>query len=415
LYVQQSIIQNDIQKVLRETYENETTKISKLNAQTKYDVTNFNFDINILVNDTDADIKRIIAGYLVYSKGNTILQKMSAFLSSQSNVFLADPYSKFFLSSEQIALSFQEFLSLLLLNIKEYFSLTLERLNIHPVSFIANGTLNTPSYLNAFGLVPQVPNSAPTNSNNWEYNLRDGLSKWHLPPSPNCEKTTRYNGPGNRYEVTNEGCYPVLYDQTAADALTITTMYNHNPGGVWWRDSRPLPNSNDEIKSKIGDFFTTGNVSPRCDTKYGAQYGVQAWAAFNCVAEWPQELQKISLRDFYMNQQPNLLNIQPYNRMFMATNDGWEPNAYSPDGISILTQFISDKNNIAAKNNITSDIKNTYRWKPISYLGTLTNDNLREIKNSAIYSAYFNFTDQSTIENQIRVSSENYCLYYSPL
>jgi hypothetical protein len=323
--------------------------------------------VNYFTSVSDPQKKRIYNGYVLAKKHIALLKNLSDTISSYQ--FTTDPYysiiqacSLLGASSDGINFPIDIFKNILLNNINTYYSDVISKLNNHPVAYICSGVLNSRVYLNAFGI---------TTSEKWEYFLRDDkIFKQTMPPYPGCG-THEYNEQKGPAKTSLENC----------------------PKGRWWQDLKWVA------------------PCPRTHT-----YG---WHMGACVLEWPQFQQLITNRDLNLVQQeylatPAAVNSYPTN--FLLASDGWVPTAVTTSANLLRTKFIANKTQVAKNFGITTDeaIQNTYRWKPITYVGTLSAKNIEESKQSALMSALFNFTDDSMIENQIRITSyPPFALHYS--
>ena len=310
--------------------------------------------IDDFISITDVQKKRIYSGYIIAKKNVTLLKNVSDTILLYQ--FATDPYSPIIqacsvlgASSANIDFPVSIFKNILLNSINTYYSDVISKLNNHPVAYIGSGVLNSQVYLNAFGI---------TSSKKWEYFVRDAtIFKQTMPPYAGCG--------------THE------YGEQIGPAPTILV---NCPKGRWWQDVK---------------------VASPCPATH--RYGVHVAA---CVQEWPQFQQTITNRDLNLVQQGFLSTaVSSYPTDFLSASDGWTPTAVSSGATLLRTQFIANKKEIATKFGITTSIENTYRWKPITYVGTLSPKNIEESKQSALMSALFNFTDDSMIENQIGVAS----------
>jgi len=331
----------------------------------------------------DDEERRIQLGFFIATNKINYIEELSKFFVSQS--FGSDPFETLVSAFKSAAsynnpIDFRQYLNILLTNINGYYSNIVSKLNSHPLAYITSGALNTPMYVNAFGLIPLEE------ANSWQYNMvSNSIYKMRTPPYP--------------------GCGTFFYQRVPIDnawrGQNANTVTLHCPGGWWWRDKRT---------------FSSAAVNRRCPSGYS----VPVWDAFNCYKEYPQLNNEITIRDIDLQQISSMTTIQSvvYPTTFLARQDGWIPTAASTDAISLLNNFKANKTRVATTYGITdtTNVNKSYRWKPVRFLGSLTPLNKTETKKSAIFSGFFNFSDYSLIENQIRIASTPpFNLYFSKL
>lgn len=315
----------------------------------------------------NADENRIRHGYFIYKKANYLFKDRIAYFTSQASPFHINPYPSQLSVDGTPKLTYAQYLNLLMSAITQYYTQLIGTILIHPVGFISSGLINYPSYINSFGLTPLV-------DGDWEYSDENGAISVQRPPP--------YGG-----------CGTYNYEKCAPGA---NSEWRHCPNGVWWRDR--------ETRWAWEGCSRAGAYKP-------------AWDVGKCYLEWKQFRTPLTGRHFYTFQQYTAANAEArekYLPTFMSSSDGWYPTAYSPIGAAIITKFNTDKKTLADSYGIT-DVKSTYRWKPVSFLGTITDINKNEAKQAATSVAYFNFSNPGMAENQLRVSGKSpYNLYYSP-
>lgn len=322
-------------------------------------------------NNISIDAQRYIitneVGYQYYAgyyflKHTEFLQSLSKYYDSKP--FYSNPFSRILQAyNVKKDIKFKTYLNMILNNITLYYSDIISKIKSHPIGYICSGVLNEPNYINLCSVIDI--NTAKT----WEYVWDDNiLYKQTVPPYP--------------------GCGTFKYDKTPySNAFTVTL---HCPGGIWWRDKKPLESRSGLLVCPDG-------------------WNKPAWDAFNCYKEWPQLRKRISIRDLKLEE---VTFSKYYPTTFLSVANEWVPTAYSDDGKKILNGFISQKRTLATNHSVTNE-KDVYRWKPVKYIGTISDKNKNEAKQSALLSAIFNFNGNSNIEQQIRISSTSFNLWYS--
>ena len=301
---------------------------------------------------TDLQMKRIQAGYKLCKYNVDLLKNLSDFFLSIN--YAANPLNsilqRFIMAADNNRpITFQQYLGMLLENINSYYNDIMIKMNSHPLAYLQSGVLNMPNYINSFGL------TSLEQSNVWYYKTDGGdIRKERVPPFPGC---------GTHWYMKANG--PIAIE-------------HHCPGGWWWRDMKWSPGP--------------------CQSGYYKP----SWNVGYCYREYPVLNQALTNRDI------NLIQIQStkqnyYDTRFLSATDVWSPKAYSTDGQRILTKFTEGKRELARLYNVP--LEKTYRWKAVKYIGTVTAENILEAKKSAAIAAIFNFTDFTSIEKQIRVSS----------
>ena len=381
LHTQKNIITVDMENENKILYDSESALLNNL-------VKNDNF---LSMNDNDAK-KRFQVGYKLGMYHIELLQTLSMVYSSIP--FMSDPYYNLVTKFSQMPLTFDAYKRVLLDNINSYYSDIIGKLNSFPLGYITSGVLNSPSYLNSFGIIP-----APTT---WEYyiatatpaNTSDIYYEIHRrrgPPHSNCDANVYYL---NIYIPGPMGCRMIEYKNVPTDnawqGRNADTALQHFPGGNWWRDKKGLT-------SRDGLLV--------CD----APWNKPAWDAFHCYWEYPALDNKITARDLRFTK---TINRAAYPTNFLLSSATWVPTASTPDGLALLNRFKADKETIATTYGITSQDK--YRWKPITYVGVISSLNKKEVKKSTVLASFFKFEVGLNVEYHIRISSTPpFKLYFS--
>jgi hypothetical protein len=371
---QQHIIKVDIENMKKVDYENESQII---NGKT---------ESSSILSITDLQQKRIQVGYKLFNYHLDLLKNLSNFFVSVS--FASNPLNlilqKFILANaNNRKIEFNKYLFILLENINDYYNDIIVKMKSHPLAYLQSGVLNRANYLNSFGLTT-LRTGTWDKPAFWYYKTNGTeIRKERVPPFPGCGSRSYSKSKdkqGNRYETG-----------TVDRDDNKNSLDYHCPGGKWWHDRKEISNGNIP-----GYVYTPIFVG--------------------MVLQYPALDQTITTRDVNLIQLSSRTQNY-YDTTFLSKSDGWNPKAYTLDAQPILTSFIDEKNRIATSYGISdTDKKNTYRWKPVNYIGTITDDNILEAKQSATISAIFNFTDYKTIEKQIRISSAPpFQLYYTQL
>ena len=280
---------------------------------------------------------------------------------------------------------FEQYVVTLLDNINNYYNDIILNLKSHPLAYLQSGVLNMTNYVNSFGLIPLRAGTLLDDNATWYYKTlnQNGLvdageiRKELAPPYPGCGIQT-YSNSISEQAWQNPGISEQIFvEQT--DDNKLRTDY-HCPGGRWWYDMKRV----------------RGDINARDVGKY--YYNTTRGGN---VFEYPTLDQTITIRDINLNKIPRTQKY--YDTTFLSRTDVWSPKAHSTDSQPILTKFLEEKTQLARLYN--KPVENTYRWKPVKYIGTITEENIREAKKSAAISAIFNFTDYTSIEKQIRISS----------
>jgi len=383
--IQKDAITIDMEIINKQIYDIEKTSIT-----------------GVTQNNSLAISDRLQTGYLLASKHLDVLKALSEYY--ESSPLTINPFNPIVQAFSMAAqnnniIPFNNYLIMLLNNINMYFSDIIRKVTEHPLGFITSGTLNAPMYINAAGLIPLV-------AGDWEYKLTGGeIHKQRPPPYPGCG-------------TYNYGMVPQNNLWKGRNANTVTM---HCPSGVWWRDKRsPSVNGTSgetvtTIGAVLGGVFGVGLGAA---VGAGAAAGViagagtcpdgwtkPAWDMTYCYKEWPVLNNKITLRDVKLIQISSITTMitTPYPQTFLAAADGWTPVANTDDSRAVISQFLASKAAIANTYHVTP--ANSYRWKPISFVGTISAINRAEAKQSAILAALFNFSSDTGIEQQIRVAS----------
>ena len=378
LYLQKNIALLDIDAISYKVYQSEYQTIGGYSKAS---------DVTGITQQSAAD-QRVQVGYVLATKHQNLLNGLTTYFSSLP--YATDPYRPIvqaFVTAKQSnsSITFQQYINMLLNNINNYYTELSNKLKSHPVAYFNSGALNMPCYVNAFGLA-YFYFGPSGDTNGWEYYYNDGIRKRRKPP---------YGGCGTK-----------KYDYTPYQYGNTVTM--HCPDGTWWQDKYD-PNL-------AWDSCKPGWVKP-------------SWNPVSCYQEWPQLDNVITARDVILKQIPSAQSIQlSYPKNFLSATEGWTPWNYSDTGTgniraytdtnSYINKFKEAKQATFTKYGLptTTNVVSTYRWKPVNYLGTLSAKNKLEAKKSAAISAIFNFTETSTIESQIRISSTPpFDLYFSML
>ena len=350
--VQKSIMQLDVLRTKETAITNEATLATTIASQ-----------LPVVNNEGITDIldsTSIISQFLNYM--NTTRNSMVANLITQSMLFYnptgitppnSTKYTQASLSAQRIK------------NIKNFYSNILDLLTTNPVAVIQNSIMNEMLYLNG---------------------IQPASSMWEISGDYKSKKLS-CNGIGSK---------DYRYG-------TRQTVVDHCPGGNWCFDSYDTPLIWDGCRSGYNRDEWHG---------YGGKIGP-------CIREYFNFRQGLTRVDVDLGARPPTCT---YDSSFFSSVDGWQPKTCtsSPNNAiqnSIITTFTNNKTGVASRYGKTSqaDIKNTYRWKPVTYYGTVSPTNIAEVQKSIAISIIFNFNSAMLAESQIRISSrEPYNLYYSP-
>lgn len=255
-----------------------------------------------------------------------------------------------------------QYLNIRRINVDEYYIKLLNAMIAHPIAFLRKGTINFPSMMNTVKIYNfPTPGGPDTN-----IRLVGGLSPTNLP------KWTINDVPNSRILTCVEASLSnKVYGLAAAgEAEGVQTVDFHNPAGKWCVDYKY-------------------DITKSCDWDYWGR----SWRLGMCTKEYYRNETAIGETDLMIGAQEKQREKENTVRYDRNIGVNWRLKADSGNPIDLTA----------------------IPQRTIRVVGTMSTRNMEEINGSIKLAICFNFTDTSTLESQIRISSVSpYYLYMSP-
>ena len=338
-----------------------TTKWASLNPS----VSIFNY----IKNDPDKEnMRRVILGYVSLineqaTNGTTYTNLQTQYESMYGvRIPYYNPLSKFVAASTSSSITPTQYANILSENVDIYYTSLLNAFAIHPIAFLRKSTMSFPSMLNTFKIY-----NFPIISDEVDMRLVGGVDtqpQWEI------------SGSNNRRLTCVDGLSNKEYQKgSIADwdfRESSQTVLDHNPSGDW-----------------CVNYSNTLSVAG-CPSGHWPR----SWRMAACTKEYYRNTAGIGETDYMIGT----------NKIQRAFETGTLYNG------TIDMNWRANKDN--GPNPIPIPASSPRRT--IQVVGKMSATNMTEINRSISLALCFNFTDTSTIESQIRISSKTpYSLHMS--
>ena len=261
-----------------------------------------------------------------------------------------NPLMMFISANRSKNMTITQYTNILIKNIYDYYSYILLGFQTHPIAFLRKKTANFPSLLNTF----KIYNFPPAGRDSYHYGGLNGSPEWQFQPGYNSILLECIDGTQNRWFRYSGG---------------LPTVDFHPKEGHWC--------------SYYGGYNWK---TLRCED----YTWMSSWNG--CLKEYYRRWTDITDEHYIISSQPEQTKMDVNGALYQdAIGISWRPVVDAGNPIPITNQPV----------------------RTIQVKGQIRQTNVDEIEQSIRYAICLNFTDTSTIENQIRISSDDLKLYMS--
>ena len=253
-----------------------------------------------------------------------------------------------------------QYLNIRRINVDDYYSKLLNAIITHPIAFLRKGIINFPSMMNTLKVYNfPTPGGPDTNIRLVGGLSQSNLPKWTINEVPNSRILTCVEPSLSNKEYGLAGL---------GEAEGVQTVDFHNPAGKWCVDYK---------------------YNWNCDWDYWGR----SWRFAMCTKEYYRNETAIGETDLMIGAQEKQREKENTLRYDRNIGVNWRLKADSGNPIDLAP----------------------IPQRTIRVVGTMSTRNMEEINGSIKLAICFNFTDTTTLESQIRISSTSpYYLYMSP-